>query len=269
MWLNKIIAFIKRDLAYEVSYRLAFLLRLARIFTTVLTFYFISKLFGKGASVHLVEYGGEYFPFVLIGIAFSEYLMVSLRSFSRTIRHEQMMGTLEAMLATPTRVSTIIVGASIWDFVFTSISVVIYLLLGVIFFSLDLSKMNLFCGITILILTIISFLSIGIISASFILMLKKGDPLTWFMGISFGLLGGVYFPVNIMPKFLQLFSYLLPITYSLRSLRYALLKGYGFGMLLPDIGTLFLFCILLLPISIWMFKFALKKARIDGSLVHY
>lgn len=269
MWLNKIFAFVKRDFAYEISYRVAFLLRLGSIFTTVLTFYFISRLFGKGASVHLAAYGGDYFPFVLIGIAFSQYIGVSLSSFAGTIRHEQVMGTLEAMLATPTRIPTIIIGASIWDFVFTSINVVLYLLFGAIFFGLDLSRMNLPGGVLILILSIACFSSIGIISASFILMLKRGDPFTWFMGACFGLLGGVYFPVDIMPKFLQLFSYLLPITYSLRSLRFALLKGYSFRMLLPDIGALVIFAIILLPISIWLFKIALNKAKIDGSLVHY
>ncbi|MBU4312092.1 MAG: ABC transporter permease [Candidatus Omnitrophica bacterium] len=269
MSLNKIRAFIKRDFSIEVSYRLSFFLRLARILVTVLIFYFISKLFGKGASEHLQEYGGEYFPFVLIGIAFSGYLMFGLRSFSESIRQEQMMGTLEAVLVTPTRVSIIVIGASIWNFVFSSITVFIYLLLGVVLFGVDLSSMNLVSGVIILILTILSFSSIGIISAAFVIMLKKGDPLTWFMGTCFSFLGGVYFPVDIMPKFLQVFSSLLPITYSLRSLRLALLKGYGLNMLLPDIVPLFIFCVLLMPISIGLFKLALKKARIDGSLVHY
>ena len=269
MWPNKIGAFIKRDFIVDISYRLNFFLRFARIFTTILTFYFISKLFGKGASEYLKEYGGDYFPFVLIGIAFSEYIMISLRSFSENIRQEQIVGTLEAVLATPTKVSTIVIGSSIWDFLFTSINVVIYLLLGVIFFGLDLSRMNLASGAAILILSILSFSGIGIISAAFILILKKGDPLTWFMGVCFGLLGGVYFPVNIMPKILQIFSFFVPITYSLRGLRLALLKGYGFKMLLPEILALSIFAILLFPLSILLFKLALKKAKIDGSLVHY
>lgn len=269
MLLNKLIAFIKRDFILESSYRLAFVLRLARIFATILTFFFISKLFNKGASVHLAKYGGEYFPFVLIGLAFSRYLTVSLQSVSQTIRREQMMGTLEAILATPTKVSTLIIGSSIWNFIFTSITVIIYLLLGVMFFGLDLSNMNLVSGLIILILTIISFSSIGIISAAFVLILKRGDPITWLIGVSFGLLGGVYYPVTIMPRFLQVVSYFLPITHSLRGLRMALLKGAGLKMLLPEIGIIFAFCILLLPISIALFKWALKKAKIDGSLVHY
>lgn len=269
MLINKIKAFIKRDFAIETSYRLSFLLRLGRIFTTVFTFYFISKLFGKGASAHLQEYGGKYFPFVLIGIAFSEYLMVSLRSFSQIMRREQMMGTLEAMLATPTGVPTIIAGASVWNFLFASFSIFIYLLVGEIFLGAGLNSANLFSAFIIFILTVVSFSAIGIISAAFILILKKGDPLTWFIGMGFGLLGGVYFPVSIMPRYLQALSFLLPITYSLRGLRLAIIKGYGVHMLLPEIGALFIFCVLLFPAGIFIFKFALKKAKIDGSLAYY
>jgi len=60
--------------------------------------------------------GGDYFSFVLIGIAFSDYLGVGLGSFAGTIREGQMLGTLEAMLVTPTRVHSIILFSSIWQF---------------------------------------------------------------------------------------------------------------------------------------------------------
>jgi ABC-2 type transport system permease protein len=269
MSIHKVVAFIKKDFIIEVSYKLNFILRIARISTTVLTFYFISSLFGKGVSVYLAEYGGEYFPFVLIGIAFFEYLFVSLQTISQSMREQQVMGTLESIVVTPTKMSTIIIGLSIWDLIFTSLNIFIYLLLGVIFFKVDLSAMNLLSTFIILALTIASFLSIGIISAAFILIFKKGDPLTWFISIFFSFLGGVYFPVKILPKFLQECAYFLPITHSLNGLRLSLLKGYGFVALLPDIKVLFIYSCVFLPISVMFFKLALKKAKKDGSLVHY
>lgn len=252
-----------------MSYKLAFILQIGRIFASISTFFFISRLFVKDNSPHLAEYGGEYFPFVLIGLAFSQYLMVSLQSIAQTLRQEQMMGTLEAMLVTPTKASTVIIGSSVWDFVFTSITVMVYLLFGVLFFGLDLSRMNILAAMAVLVLTILSFSGIGIISAAFILILKKGDPLAWFIGVSFGLLGGVYYPVTIMPDFLQTASRFLPITYSLRALRLALLKGYGLESILPELGVLFVYSALILPVSIGLFKLALKKAKIDGSLASY
>lgn len=269
MLLAKILAFIRRDFAIEISYRFLFILRLLRVFAAITIFYFISKLFGKGNHVYLKEYGLDYFSFVLIGIAFYEYLATALRSFSDTIRNEQMSGTLEAMLSTPTDVSVLMVGSAIWDFIFNSITVVLYLAFGVIFLGADLSRMNLVAALIILALTVISFSGIGIISASFTVILKRGDPLSWLVSLCISLMGGVYYPVDIMPPFLRAFSYFLPITYSLRSLRFAILKGYGLTVLLPDIGILLGFCLFLIPLSLWLFRLALKKAKRDGSLVYY
>ncbi|MDP2927759.1 MAG: ABC transporter permease, partial [Candidatus Omnitrophota bacterium] len=120
-----------------------------------------------------------------------------------------------------------------------------------------------------LILTVISISSIGIISASFIMVFKKGDPISWLVTVSSGFLSGVFFPVDILPRYLRAFSYFLPLTYSLKGLRHAILQGYTIGMLLPEITVLFAFCVILIPLSIKIFGYALRCAKISGSLTHY
>ncbi|PIV39336.1 MAG: ABC transporter permease [Candidatus Omnitrophica bacterium CG02_land_8_20_14_3_00__42_8] len=267
--LRKIAAFIKKDFLIQLSYPFSFIFSLFSILVTVATFYFISKLFGQEVTLHLKDYQTGYFPFVLIGIAFSGYLSTAIHSFSQNIRHEQIIGTLEAMMVTPTKLSILIISMSLWDFLFTSITTVVYLLFGVLFFKVDLSQMNLLAALIILILTIVSFSSIGIISASFIMVFKKGDPISWLITTFSGFFGGVFFPISILPKPLQTISYLFPITYSLRALRQALLQGYSLKMLASDIGVLLVFCVVLLPLSIWIFKCAIKKAKQVGSLAHY
>lgn len=269
MFLRKIVAFIKKDFLIQMSYRLHFILNWLGILIQVGIFYFIAKLFGKSTTLYLKEYGGEYFPFVLIGLAFSGYFMTALQSFATSIREEQMMGTLEATLLTPTKISTLIISLPCWDFIFASINIFIYLLLGICFLGVRLSNVDVFAVFIILLLTIISFSSIGMLSAAFIMVFKKGDPITWAIGMSSAFFGGAYFPITILPQKLKVISYFLPITYSLRSLRYALLQGYTYKMLLFDIATLLLFCIILLPLSIWAFKYAVRKAKLAGTLAYY
>lgn len=267
--MRKAVAFIKKDFLNHISYKLDFFLGWLGILVQIITFYFISRLFGKEPGFYLRDYGGQYFPFVLIGIAFSGYLSNALKDFSNNIRQEQLMGTLEAMLATPTKFSTVITSMSLWSFIYASISVFIYLACGVLFFGLDLSQANFFGALVIFILTIFSFSGIGVLSASFIVVFKRGDPINWLISILSTLFGGVYFPISVLPEELQSAAYLFPITYSLRSLRHALLQGYAFKMLLPDIIVLFGFCVVFLPFSILVFKYAVKKAKIDGTLAHY
>jgi ABC-2 type transport system permease protein len=267
--INKGLAFISRDLIIATSYKLAFFLRFFGIFFSILIFYFIDLLFGNSAVTYLESYGGDYFSFVLIGIAFTGFLWTGLRSFSKTIRRGQMIGTLEAMLVTPTRISTIILLSSFWRFLSTSLGAVIYLLIGAIFFGVNMRNANIPSVVIVLLLTILAFSSLGILSASFIMVYKEGDPINWILSSLSSLLGGVFFPISVMPLWLQKFSYLLPITYSLNAMRLAILKGLSPFQLTSDILPLIVFSVIFIPLSIISFNFAVKKAKVNGTLAHY
>lgn len=262
-------SFLKKDFLNEISYKFHFVLQFVGIFISTVTFYFLSKLVGNNVVDALKPYGGDYFSFVLIGFAFTHYLRVSLEEFSRSIRENQLMGIMEILLVADTRLSTIIVSSSLYKFLFTSFQILIFLFMGVFFFKIDISNANYFAAIVIIILTISSFSCIGIISASFIMVFKRGDPISWAVTYVSWLLGGVYYPVSILPAWLQKFSYLLPITYSLEGMRMALLQGYSFQQLMPNILALSVFTALMLPVSLFVFRKAVNKAKVDGTLTQY
>jgi len=265
---KKAVSFIIRDLILTTSYKFEFFLRFFFMLFSILTFYFVSKLVGGAGTEYLEPYGGDYFSFVLIGIAFSGYLMTALRSFSESIRGEQMMGTLEAMLVTPTDTSAVVILSTLWSFIFMSFRVLMYLVIGILL-GVDMSNANVFAALIILVLTIICFGSIGIISASFIMVLKRGDPINMFFMSTSELFGGVLFPITILPEWLQTISYILPITYSLNGMRHALLQGYSFSALAPEIIALMVFSVVLVPLGLLSFRYAVKRAKMDGSLVQY
>lgn len=267
--INKVFAFVKRDFQNEISYKLSFLLQVFGIFINVSVFFFLSKLLGAAQIPQLSQYGGNYFAFVLIGIAFNYYLNVALYSITQSIREGQMTGTLEALLVTQTEIPTIIISSSVYSFLFATLRVIIFLIIGVLIYGLDLTRANYLGALIILIISIISFSSFGILSASFVMVLKRGDPVAGiFNGISW-LLGGVYYPIAILPVWLRAFSYFIPVTYSLEGMRLALLKGASCYQLLPNILSLLAFTAVLMPISIYAFQFAIRLAKRDGSLTHY
>lgn len=263
------LAFLRRDLHSELSYRISFFLQFLNIFFSVAVFYFVARLLGDSVSTYLAPYGGDYFSFVLIGIAFGSYFGVGLSSFSRELRTAQTTGTLEAMLSTPTRLSTIILSSAQWSYLITTLRVLIYLLIGTMFLDVELGHANYVAALVVLILTVISFSSLGIIAASFIMVLKRGDPVTWIFGTVSNLLGGIYYPVSVMPGWMQQLANFIPVTYALRAMRLALLQGAGFDVLWGDILALGIFSVILLPLSLLCFGFAVRLARIDGSLAHY
>jgi ABC-2 type transport system permease protein len=261
--------FFRRDLRTQMRYRLSFLLQVLGILFSSASFYFVSQLLGGAAAPQLARYGGDYFSFVLIGIAFVGYQGVALHTFSGVIRSAQSMGTIEAMLVTPTRLATILFSSSLWSFAFTSVRVVIYLLLGAVVFGAELGQANVLAGAVILVLTVLTLSSLGILSASFIMVFKRGSPINFLIGSLSSLLGGVYYPVAVLPGWLQRLAHLFPLTYSLEAMRRAMLTGEGLVELAQPVAALAGFSVALLPLSLLAFHHAVRQAKRDGSLTHF
>lgn len=267
--IKKPFVFLHKDFINESSYKFAFVTQFLGMFLSILSLYFLSKLVGDSAMPHLKHYGGDYLSFLLIGLALISYVQVSLQSFSTCIRNAQTLGTLEAMLVTQTSTPTIILSSSLYSFLISSLRIVVYLLIGSLLFGLDLHDVNYTGAIIILFLTVLFSSSIGILSASFIMVFKKGDPLNWIFSSMSWLLSGVYYPVSILPDWLQNFSYFIPVTHSLEGMRLALLQGYSFEKLWPSIIPLVIFSSVMIPTSLWIFNRAVKTAKINGSLTQY
>ncbi|MBI3450870.1 MAG: ABC transporter permease [Acidobacteria bacterium] len=267
-------AFIRRDLAIEMSYRSAFVLQFMGVFVSVGIWFFLSDMFrGMAPAMKGVE-GGEYFPFILVGVAFYHYLTVALTAFASRVRNEQLTGTLEAMLVSPTRTPTLVLASSLWDFVFTSFRVVVYLAVGVAVAwiagrPIAIHASGVLPSVVVLGLTILSFCGIGIIVASSVIYFKRGESINSFVTSASALIGGVFYPTQALPPWLQSMSSFLPITYALRGIRRALLSGASFGDLLPEIQVLALFALVLVPVGLVVFRWSLRLARRDGTLVQY
>lgn len=261
-------AFFVRDYSIQTSYRLAFLINIGSVFFSTFTYYFVSRLINEESAQLPAQYEGNYFAFVLIGIAFSSYFNVGLRSFATALRSAQTFGTLEAMLMTPASLPSLIIGSATWAYAFTSFRVLIHLILGARL-GIDLSNANYGAALLVMLLSIVAFASVGIIAASVVTVIKQGDPVTLLFGSIANLIGGVLFPITVMPAWLQQIAKLLPITYALEGMREALLFGADWLALRSELIALTIFCIIFAPLSLLVFRLAINRARAEGTLTHY
>jgi ABC-2 type transport system permease protein len=218
-------SFLLRDFRQTISYRFAFLLDLGSVIFNATTFYFVGKMFDAGTGPTVGAYPGGYFPFVLIGIAFSSYQSVGLNSFAQTLRQEQYIGTLESVLATPIRIPTFLAGSALWDFLYATVEIFLYFLIGFAVFGFDISQINVISAFCAAVLTLTTFMGLGILAAAFILRFKKGNPVTWMIASAGELFGGVYFPPTLLPGWMKSISDWVPMTHSLNALRQSFLAG--------------------------------------------
>jgi len=261
-------AFIVRDYRDDSSYKMGFLFRVASAMINVAIYYFIASAFGAAAAPYLSGYGGNYFAFVLIGVAFSEYLALGIGAIGDSIRQGQTTGTLELMLLSPTRLVVTLLSSSLWSYVFATLRVLVYLIVGV-GLGMRFEQANVPFALLSLALAIISFNALGLFSASVIILMKRGDALGWALRVSSLVLGGVYYPVAVLPSWLNLIGQLLPLTHALELLRRSLLRGEGFAQLGGELAILGALTLVLLPLGVLACQLAIRVARTDGSLSHY
>ncbi len=265
----KLLAFIKKDLLIMISYRFAVFLRLGSMVISLFMLYFIGKTFTGALSPHLSRYGGKYFPYVLVGMAVSSFVSVGLGALAREVRAAQVEGTLEALLSTPTSIYTVLIGNSLWTFLEALFQTVILLAAGILFLDITIHPLHYFFAFFVLMLTFASFLVIGMLSAAFIMIFKQGNPIQFIFGTSSYFLGGILFPVEVLPDSFQYAAKILPITHAVKAIRELLLAGTDISGIIPLMVNLTLFILVVSPVSICFFRYALKRAKKDGSLVQF
>jgi ABC-2 type transport system permease protein len=261
--------FLRRDATIHTSYKLGFTIDLLGVFFSAATFYFVARMIGPAAMPALRAYGGDYFAFVLIGVAFSTYQSVGLNSFAQSLRQEQFINTLEPLLLTPVTLPQFLMGSSLWDFGYATLRVGLYLGLGVGMFGLQMPDARWLPAAALLLLTLAAFMGLGVLAAAFIMLYKRGNPVTWLVTTASELLGGVFFPVDLLPPGLRALSPFIPITHALTGLRKCLLMGAGWGEIAPQMLALAAFTALAWPVGLAAFAWALRRTRRDGSLSHY
>jgi ABC-2 type transport system permease protein len=268
-FLNKAAAFIKRDFRIESGYQAAFIMGLVESIMLLVILHFIGRLVPTHASASLGRYGRGYFPFALIGVAFARYFDLMLRMFSESIRTAQVTGCLEAMLSSQTGAVTVVTLSSLYSLISGGIQLLIILSGGVLLFGVNLRPMNVPATLLVLFFSIAIFVAFGVLSASAIVWLKKGDPITWVLGGMSAILGGAYFPLDVMPAWMQKISYVIPIRYSLDALRATMLGGANIITIARPLETLLGMGIILLPASAALFAAAVRKGRKEGTLMQY
>jgi ABC-2 type transport system permease protein len=264
--LGRMKAFLIRDVQLALSYRLAFVLRVVTILIFVTIAYYISRIFaGKG---NLFSDWRDPLAAWITGLAVLNYFMTNFSSLANAIRSEQLQGTLESVLMTPISVPGLIVASSLLDFIEATFYSSLYLVFGAIFFGVTYDGSYLLAFL-ILMLTTLVFASLGILSASFAMVFKRGDPIAVLLGTSTAVLSGVFFPPQLLPQSMQNVSKLLPATYGLEAIRGVLIQNNGLNETRGPIITLLIFLVILLPLSLWIFSRAVRRAKREGSLIQY
>lgn len=261
-------AFVRRDWAIARSYKLPFVLGLVQTVATLGFLYYLARLVGpRIASVEGNVHGG-YFGFVVIGTTFLATATTVLTSFAQRLRTDQTTGTLEVVFTMPPPPALTVLASAAYPALFASVVALVEIAAAVGAFGMrfDVDPISALGAVAGLVGTVVLGSAAGFALATFVLVFKRGESLTALAASALSMLGGVYYPVKVMPEPLRIAADCLPFTWALDVLRDTLL---GRHVPLLDLGGLWLAALVALPLSLVVFGAGLRRARRLGTLAQY
>jgi ABC-type uncharacterized transport system permease subunit len=259
-------AFLRRDFAMALSYRLPFVVDIFQSVLSVTFLYFLARVVGHKV---LAESGLKvsYFGFAVIGTVMVSILTVNLTTFSKRVRADQLTGTLEVLLSMPVRPWLVILASATYPVFYAigsaALSIGLALWLGLHF---HVTGLSLLVGLGDFIASLVIFTALGMVLAAFVMVFKRGETLTTLAIGGLSLIGGVLYPVALLSPLLRHLADILPFTWALEVMRAAVLGAQADYLRL---GEVWAFTVVVYPICIVVFTRALARAKRAGSVGQY
>lgn len=243
---------VKRYWGWEVAF---FFYRLAASLSVV----YIGKAQADSAPGLIV--------YLTIGTLVWAYLSSIFDNIGEMIQWERWEGTIEYTLMAPIRRATQMIGTSIFAVGYGLLRTILLFLAILVFFDLDLGRANYPAAAAVITVGSLSFIGIGIMASTLpLLFTERGAQMVFMISSSLLLVSGVYYPIDVLPGWMQALAKASPATYVLDGVRAAMLDGTGIAALWRELLALLLIGIVTLPAGVWLFLLVERHAKRAGLL---
>ena len=262
-------AFARRDLLTMWTYRLGFFSDWANIVIQIFIFALIGRMVDPAV---LPSYGGTqvgYVEFVAVGIAMMAFLQVALTRMVSAIRREQLIGTLEVVLAGPTAPATFQLGSVAYDLVYVPIRTVLFLVAVSAVLDAPMSLDRLPVAMIVMLVFIPFVWGLGQVSAAVTLTFRQGQGIVGLFITGMTVLSEGYFPIDVLPALVRPLAEFNPLSVAMNAVRSVLLGDGGSGEVTSAVLYLLPFSFVSLLLGSWAFWLALGRERRKGTLGLY
>jgi len=205
--------------------------------------------------------------YLLIGTLVWSYLSVVFDAISDMITWERWEGTIEYTFMAPVHRLTHMIGTVIFAVLYGIIRTAVILFIVSLFFHIDLTHANFVSATLVLLIGSISFVGLGIVTAVLPLMFtERGAQMTRIVEAALLLVSGVYYPITVLPGWLQAIGRVSPATYVLEGMRQSLMSDANLLTLAPTLLPLLAIGLASIPIGMTIFNAAERAAKRNGTL---
>lgn len=207
--------------------------------------------------------------YLVIGTSVWSYLSVTFDGITDLINIERWEGTIEHTFMAPISRFTHMVGSCWYAVGHGILFTFVQLIVVALFFHLDLSQANYLTALFVLLLGSISFVGFGIAASALpLLFTERGAQMSYIIKAVILLVSGVYYPISVLPDWMQPAARISPATYVLNGLRDALQHNAAIwsSTIWASTWPLLISSVVSVPVGLWIFGVAERYAKRKGSL---
>ncbi len=243
----------------------------------VIPFLFTALIFGMGqfvgggnAALNFAARTGtqNVLVYEVLGSAVWMVSWVVVEDVGVALRDEQMKGTLEQNFLAPVSRVTLLIGLSLTDIVITA--GIFFIVVGVtVAVTLPAAFASLLEAYLALLVGLIPLFGIGFLFAGFVVRFKEPYVFTQIVNLLFATLTGTYYPVTLLPYWVQLLSRTLPQTYVIDDMRKIVLANQTLVSLYGSVFILLALAVAYPTLGYAIFKHIEKRAGVTGEFSKY
>jgi ABC-2 type transport system permease protein len=263
-WCEAMWGIVRRDAILFVSYRTQVVSQFLGPLFTITLFYYISHLL----TAKTIHSPGGYFGFVIVGLAIVQILTISLGIMPVTVRQELVSGTIERFLVSAHGPVNGIVGTMLFPLISAMVTGALMLGMATVIFGLPLAATALL-AVPVSLLGILAFMPFAFILVAMVMAFKQISSATQFIIAGVAIVGGLYFPIAVLPGWIRWASEVQPFTPAADLMRHLIVNTPLAQPASVDLLKLVGFIVVLLPAGFMLLRAAIRHGQRTGTVAEY
>ena len=204
---------------------------------------------------------------LLIGAVIWAYLGIVFEILTETVAWERWEGTIEYTFMAPLSRAVHLIGMGAFGVLYGLLRTAALFAVVALFFGLTFPDADFAAALVLLAVASVSFVGVGMVTAILPLVSpEKGAQLGFIAQGMLLVVSGVYYPVDVMPGWMQAIATISPATYALHGIREAVLDGAGLTAIWSDLWPLLILGAIAIPAGLAIFRVGERYAKRHGKL---
>jgi ABC-2 type transport system permease protein len=204
---------------------------------------------------------------LLIGAVIWSYLGIVFEILTETVAWERWEGTIEYTFMAPLSRAVHLLGMAAFAVLYGVVRTALLFAVVALFFGLTFPQADFAAALLLLAVASASFAGVGVMTAVLPLISpEKGAQLGFVAQGVLLVVSGVYYPVSVMPGWMQAISTISPATYALDGIRDAVLDGASIADVAHDVWPLLIMGAVSIPLGLAIFRAGERYAKRHGKL---